>query len=290
MKIIKYITFLIIVVIISGCVSSSAHQLTTDELVYKSTPSTYNVKDIRIYLKEAPGFRISTPLSTFIVTDSVFQDAIKRSMVEYGFNEIYGTTPEYEQGKYDWILSIETDISYDYRSSKLANVIRYSLTTAKTGTKILDKFITTEEEYDYRDYYLTKRKSNGREEVDFFNKLVKVVKDNFALFILSIDELVSEYREVKEEDSRLIITIMDFRSENIAKSEVFLIEDLLGSALIYLKKFKIIERAQRNKMLEEIEFSYKDCTDEKCQIEIGRLIAADNIVIGSRAELANDIY
>jgi len=78
-----------------------------------------------------------------------------------------------------------------------------------------------------------------------------------------------------------VISVMDLNLEKISKSEGFLIVDLLSSALIETKDFRVIDRAQRTTILEEIAFSMADCTDEACQLKAGRLLAADMIIIGS---------
>jgi len=43
----------------------------------------------------------------------------------------------------------------------------------------------------------------------------------------------------------------------------------------------VIDRGHRDQVLQEIEFSLSDCSDQKCAIEMGRLLAADIMVIGS---------
>ena len=84
-----------------------------------------------------------------------------------------------------------------------------------------------------------------------------------------------------------LIAVLDFQIENIPKNEGVIIVDLLGSALFETKKFRIIERTQREKILGEIAFSFEDCVDEACQIEAGRLMAAKKIVVGSIARISS---
>lgn len=78
-----------------------------------------------------------------------------------------------------------------------------------------------------------------------------------------------------------LVTVLDFTIENIPKSEGGLIVDLVFSALVSAKRYRVLDRGQRDNILKEIEFSYSQCADEKCQLEIGRLLAADRIVVGS---------
>jgi tetratricopeptide (TPR) repeat protein len=78
-----------------------------------------------------------------------------------------------------------------------------------------------------------------------------------------------------------LITVLDFAIENMAKSDGRLIVDLVFSALVSSHKYRVLDRGQRDNILKEVEFSLSACTDEKCQLEVGRLLAADKIVVGS---------
>ncbi|OHD76031.1 MAG: hypothetical protein A2V99_09285 [Spirochaetes bacterium RBG_16_67_19] len=78
-----------------------------------------------------------------------------------------------------------------------------------------------------------------------------------------------------------LITVLDFSIENIPKSDGRLIVDLVFSALVSARKYRVLDRGQRDNILKEVEFSLSLCADEKCQLEIGRLLAADRIVVGS---------
>jgi tetratricopeptide (TPR) repeat protein len=78
-----------------------------------------------------------------------------------------------------------------------------------------------------------------------------------------------------------LITVLDFSIENMAKSDGRLIVDLVFSALVSAREYRVLDRGQRDNILKEVEFSLSACADEKCQLEVGRLLAADRIVVGS---------
>ncbi|MCX7040524.1 MAG: tetratricopeptide repeat protein [Spirochaetes bacterium] len=78
-----------------------------------------------------------------------------------------------------------------------------------------------------------------------------------------------------------VVAVLDFRIENIAPSDGKLIQDLLASALIQTRLYRILDRGQQENILREIERSLSACNDEKCQIEIGRMLSADRILVGS---------
>jgi tetratricopeptide (TPR) repeat protein len=78
-----------------------------------------------------------------------------------------------------------------------------------------------------------------------------------------------------------LVAVLDFRVENIAASEGKLIVDLLSSALIRARRYRVLDRSQQESILKEIEFSLSDCVDERCQLKIGQMLSAEKIVVGS---------
>ena len=78
-----------------------------------------------------------------------------------------------------------------------------------------------------------------------------------------------------------VITVLDFKSSGVSEIEVEIFVDFITSHIVNTGKFRVIDRTQRASMLEEIEFAFSDCAEEACELEIGRQLAADKIVIGS---------
>jgi len=84
-----------------------------------------------------------------------------------------------------------------------------------------------------------------------------------------------------------LVAVLNLALSGIPEQEAVIIVDLIGSAMANTGAFRILERGQRDKMLEELEFSYSDMADEGTQIEIGRQLAADRIITGSLGALAD---
>jgi hypothetical protein len=78
-----------------------------------------------------------------------------------------------------------------------------------------------------------------------------------------------------------VVSVLDFKVEGISVAESALIIDMLSNAIVKTRRFVVIDRSQREKLLQEIEFSQSACSEENCQLQIGKLLAADNIVVGS---------
>lgn len=78
-----------------------------------------------------------------------------------------------------------------------------------------------------------------------------------------------------------IITVLDFATEGVSRNEMLSIISLFSSALFRTEQYTIIDISQRENLLKELEFSMSDCTDESCQLKVGKLLSAEAIVVGN---------
>ncbi len=100
------------------------------------------------------------------------------------------------------------------------------------------------------------------------------------VFILIIT--VNAFAEEKE-----LITVMDFSSNNFSEMDVIVFVDYLSSQIQNTGEYRVIDRMQRENILSELEFSNSGCTDESCQLEIGRLLSARKVIVGSIGSIGN---
>jgi hypothetical protein len=84
-----------------------------------------------------------------------------------------------------------------------------------------------------------------------------------------------------------IITVLDFSTDGVSNSEMRTIVSLLSSALFQTQRFTVIDVSERDRLLKELEFSVAECSDESCQLEIGRLLAAEQIVVGNLGKVGS---
>ncbi|MBN1700138.1 MAG: PEGA domain-containing protein [Spirochaetales bacterium] len=82
-------------------------------------------------------------------------------------------------------------------------------------------------------------------------------------------------------ENKPIITVLDFEASGISKAEVTVFVDYVTSHIVETGRYLVIDRMQREALLAEIEFSVSDCTDESCQLQIGKLLSASQIIVGS---------
>ena len=87
---------------------------------------------------------------------------------------------------------------------------------------------------------------------------------------------------------RQSLAVLDFAKEGVSDQEMRSILSLLVSSLFRTKQYDVIDVAQRDALLKEIEFSASDCTDQSCQIEMGKMLSAEYIVVGSLGKVGSN--
>jgi sulfatase modifying factor 1 len=80
-----------------------------------------------------------------------------------------------------------------------------------------------------------------------------------------------------------IIAVLDFGRSGISEAETRILVDYISSYIVESGKYTVIDRTQRETILEEIEFSISDCVEEACQM--GKLLSANQIVVGSLGQI-----
>ena len=84
-----------------------------------------------------------------------------------------------------------------------------------------------------------------------------------------------------------IITVLDFKTDGISQSEMSSIISLLSSSLFKTDVFTVIDVSQRETVLSELEFSMSGCSDDSCMLEVGKLLSAEGIVVGSLGKVGS---
>jgi hypothetical protein len=86
---------------------------------------------------------------------------------------------------------------------------------------------------------------------------------------------------------RPVITVLDFKTNNVAEGDMRVFVSLFSAALFETQQYTVIDVSQRDALLKEVAFSMQDCSDESCQLEIGKQLAAEMIVVGDLGKLGS---
>jgi len=74
--------------------------------------------------------------------------------------------------------------------------------------------------------------------------------------------------------------VLPFTAVEVPASEARVVTGLFETALVKAGVYSIIEQNQINEILEAQAFSLSGCTDDACAVEVGKLLAAELIILG----------
>jgi hypothetical protein len=88
---------------------------------------------------------------------------------------------------------------------------------------------------------------------------------------------------------KLTLAIMDFEARDVPRSDAVKVSELIRNELINSGSYILIERAQVDKILKEQGFQATGCTDVSCAVQMGKLLSARKILVGSIMKLGDNI-
>ncbi len=88
---------------------------------------------------------------------------------------------------------------------------------------------------------------------------------------------------------RIRVAVMDFKAKGLRRTIAKNVSELLRAELINTGSYIVVERSQMGKILQEQGFQKSGCTDVSCAVEIGKLISARKILIGSVMKMGRKI-
>ena len=89
--------------------------------------------------------------------------------------------------------------------------------------------------------------------------------------------------------SEIRVAVMDFQAKGVSKNIANNVSELLRTELINTGVYVIVERSQMDNILSEQGFQKSGCTEVSCAVEIGKLISAKKMLIGSVMKMGSKI-
>ena len=87
--------------------------------------------------------------------------------------------------------------------------------------------------------------------------------------------------------AREYIAIIDFEGIGVTNDEARALTQRLTSEMIKLEVYQILERSEMKRLLEEQKFQYSGCVDLNCAVELGKMLGAKYMVVGSISKVGN---
>jgi TolB-like protein len=83
--------------------------------------------------------------------------------------------------------------------------------------------------------------------------------------------------------------VVPFNAVGVSENEAMIITGLFETALVNTKSFSVIEQSQIADIMEAQAYSLGGCTDESCAIEVGKLLSAEQIILGDLSSIGGKI-
>ena len=99
--------------------------------------------------------------------------------------------------------------------------------------------------------------------------------------LLFICLIVMTFAQDAITETKQTIAVLDFESVGSEEHLGRAVSEIMRTELIDTRKFRVVERSQINKALSEQRMQKSGIVDEKSAVQIGKLLGADLIIIGS---------
>ena len=90
---------------------------------------------------------------------------------------------------------------------------------------------------------------------------------------------------LKSLQAQLTVSILDFKGEDVRPKVLRACYNQLEESLIESNRFTVIDKGQREDLLEEQQFQNSGVCDEECAVEIGQLVGAEFLMLGEIIDL-----
>lgn len=111
-------------------------------------------------------------------------------------------------------------------------------------------------------------------------------KDRFFIILLFFTCILFT---VLPQENVPLVSVLHFSAQGVSENDAATIARLFEVELIASKQFRVVEQEDADKILETQKKSLSGCTDEACAVEIGKLLSAEQVVIGSVSRLDDTI-
>lgn len=101
--------------------------------------------------------------------------------------------------------------------------------------------------------------------------------------------IATDTPEIKK-DNTLLIAVIDFEAKGVSRQDASRLSEWLRTELINTNQFKVIERSAMNAILKEQAFTMTGCTDTSCAVQVGKMLSARKMLVGSVEVWNNKVF
>lgn len=113
------------------------------------------------------------------------------------------------------------------------------------------------------------------------------MKDRYVLILLIAIVIIALAVTGFAADKKSSVAVLDFESMGTEDYLGKAVSEIMRTALVSNPNYRIVERAQINKAITEQKFQKSGLIDDKSAVEIGKVLGADLIIVGSVVKIGN---
>jgi len=113
------------------------------------------------------------------------------------------------------------------------------------------------------------------------------VKDRYVLIHLIAIVIIALAVTGFTADKKSSVAVLDFESMGTEDYLGKAVSEIMRTALVSNPNYRVVERAQINKAIAEQKFQKSGLIDDKSAVEIGKVLGADLIIVGSVVKIGN---
>ena len=86
---------------------------------------------------------------------------------------------------------------------------------------------------------------------------------------------------------KMRIAVLNLKADGVPERTARTVSDMLRAEFVNIGQFVVVERAQMDAILKEQGLQKTGCTDQECAVEIGKIMAARKILVGTVSPLGS---
>jgi TolB-like protein len=91
-------------------------------------------------------------------------------------------------------------------------------------------------------------------------------------------------------DARELVAVLDFEAIGANKNQVAALTERLREELLQSGRYRLVERAQMDKILEEQALQQTGCTSQECAVQVGKVLGVRKLVSGKINKVEDDLW
>ncbi len=91
-------------------------------------------------------------------------------------------------------------------------------------------------------------------------------------------------------EKRLNIAVAELSGKNVSAMDAAIVSDFLRVKLVNTQVFRVVEKDNMDKILDEQKFQASGCTTSECAVQMGKILNVQKIIVGTLSKLVGKYY